>query len=72
MALRWDGSLGGSERKDPRHTPKTAELDVPFIIACVAMFDAGLDTCEIAGRLFEREAAVLTAIRLGREARRHA
>jgi hypothetical protein len=70
--VRFDTSIWGGQRSapDPRHSPQTAALDPPFVCACLAMFDAGLNTAEIAGRLFEREAAVATAVRLGREARR--
>lgn len=57
-------------RRDPRHTPATAALDLPFCLGCLAMFDAGLDTAAIAARMHEREGAVATAIRIAREARR--
>jgi hypothetical protein len=59
-------------RADTRHSPQTASLDMPFCVACVALFDCGLDTAEIAWRLHEHEAAVATAVRLGLEARRGA
>ena len=70
--MRFDPAICGihPSRADPRHTPQTAELDAPFVCACLAMFDAGLNTADIASRLFEREASVATAVRLGREARR--
>lgn len=51
---------------------RLAELDAPFICGCLAIFDAGLDTFDIAGRMSVREADVARAVRMGREARRGA
>jgi hypothetical protein len=64
--------VSGPSREDTRHTPQTAQLDMVFVIACTAMFDAGADTAEIASRMHEHECAVATAVRLGLEARRAA
>jgi hypothetical protein len=49
---------------------KSAEIDLPFPLACMAMFDGGLDTADIADRLLEPEADVYRVLRIGRETRR--
>jgi len=68
MSIRPDSLM--PPREDTRHTPVTASVDVEFIATCVALFDAGFDTQQIALRLFERECAVAIALRIGREALR--
>jgi hypothetical protein len=43
-----------------------------FIATCLAHFDRGMNSAEIASATFEHEASVAWAIRVGREQRRDA
>lgn len=51
-------------------SPWMQELDEPLISMSLRLWDEGLNTAEIAKRLFRHEAIVERALRLGRERRR--
>jgi hypothetical protein len=55
---------------DPRVGPARAAYDDDLITRVMARWDAGLDTQTIALEIFESEAAVCVALRVGRERRR--
>lgn len=61
---------GGALIHDWQLTPEQAESNVFFIRKCLEMWDAGKDTADIAKAMFETEAAVDRALRIGRERRR--
>jgi hypothetical protein len=55
---------------DTRLTKEAAIAHSTFIPRVMALWDEGLDTCEIAARLSEHEYVVACCVRIGRERRR--
>jgi hypothetical protein len=62
--------IGGPGRGDWRLRPQAIEDNFEFIAKCLALWDEGLDTKEIADITFQHESVVETATRIGRERRR--
>lgn len=54
----------------PRRYVRKAESAHELTERVLRLWDEGLNTADIAGALFETEAVVCVALRLGREARR--
>jgi hypothetical protein len=57
---------------DARLTREAAIAHPTFIARVMALWDEGLDTCEIAWRLSEHEHVIACCVRIGRERRRGA
>lgn len=55
-----------------RLSKEAAILHPSFVTRVMALWDEGLDTCEIANRLLEHEYVVASCVRIGRERRRGA
>ena len=59
-------------KPDTRLSKEAAILHPTFVTRVMALWDEGLDTCEIANRLLEHEHVVACCVRIGRERRRSA
>jgi len=59
-------------KPDTRLSKEAAILHPTFVTRVMALWDEGLDTCEIANRLLEHEHVVACCVRIGRERRRGA
>jgi len=57
-------------KPDTRLSKEAAILHPTFVTRVMALWDEGLDTCEIANRLLEHEHVVACCVRIGRERRR--
>ena len=55
------------EKPGTRLTKEAAILHPTFVTRVMALWDEGLDTCEIANRLLEHEHVVACCVRIGRE-----
>jgi hypothetical protein len=68
MTLR--APTGGPGLGNWRLQRRDAEVDTKFIARCLALWDEGLNTAEIADITFQWEYVVERCVRLGRERRR--
>ena len=57
-------------KSDTRLSKEAAIIHPTFVTRVMALWDEGLDTCEIANRLLEHEYVVACCVRIGRERRR--
>jgi hypothetical protein len=72
MSLQNLEPASTAAKPDTRLSKEAAILHPTFVTRVMALWDEGLDTCEIANRLLEHEHVVACCVRIGRERRRGA